>query len=397
MPLQFPPRALPPSGVRIRLTDILAGFQAALQGDKALSLFREEICQNFSVRHAVFVSSGRAALSVLFSALQRLYPDKNEVALPAYTSFSVPSAVVNAGLRVALYDLDESTLSPNPQSLRDCISDKTLCIVFCHLYGYPCDMDAVREIASAKGIPIIDDAAQAMGAKYRGAYVGTLGTAGIFSLSRGKNITTVDGGIIVTDDDRLAETLHKIDLPQPSGTDRMAIYFKAFILSILLHPRVYWFPLRLPFLHIGASVFNPRFERQRLIPFQAGIGQKMLARLAEINRKRAEIAKTLRTRLKEGGHCVHQVDGAEAVYLRLPVYHGTVTIRDKPELGVVKSYPLPLGAIPALQAHLVAPDNSYPVAQMLADTILTLPTHEFVKDSDIDTIREYILHGTQPE
>ena len=397
MPLQFSTRALPPSGVRIRLTDIIAGFQAARQGDKALRFFHDDICQYFGIRHAVFASSGRAALSVLFSALQRLHPDKDEVALPAYTSFSVPSAVVNAGLRVALYDLDGSTLSPNPQSLRDCLSDKTLCIVVCHLYGYPCDMDAVREIASAKGIPIIDDAAQAMGARYKGAYVGTLGTAGIFSLSRGKNITTVDGGIIVTDDDRLAETLHKIDLPQPSGTDRMAIYFKAFILSILIHPRVYWLPLRLPFLHIGASVFNPRFERQRLIPFQAGIGRKMLGRLAVINRKRVGIAETLRTTLKEGGHGVHQIDGAEAVYLRLPVYHGTVAIRDKPNLGVVKSYPLPLGAIPALRSHLVVPDNSYPVAQMLADTILTLPTHEFVKDSDVDAIREHVLNGTQPE
>jgi len=387
------PRSLPPSGVRIRFTDIFVGFQATLQGDGALGCFRDEICQYFGVRHAVFTSSGRAALSVLLSAFHRLYPDKDEVALPAYTSFSVPSAIVNAGLKVSLYDLDGTTLSPNLQSLRDCVIDKTLCIVVCHLYGYPCDMDEVREIASAKGIPVIDDAAQAMGAKYKGGFAGTLGTAGIFSLSRGKNITTVDGGIIVTDDDRLAEELQKINLPQPSGTDSIAIALKAFILSILLHPRVYWFPQWLPFLNIGASVFNPRFERQGLTPFQAEIGRKMLGRLAEINRKRKVIADAFRCTLKEVAHFVEQVDGAEPVYLRLPVLNDTTSKRENLELGVVKSYPLPLNLIPELRPYLVAPEKNYPVAQMLASAIVTLPTHEFVKESDIDATKEHVRYG----
>ncbi|MBU4152325.1 MAG: DegT/DnrJ/EryC1/StrS family aminotransferase, partial [Proteobacteria bacterium] len=338
-------RALPPSGVCIRLTDILAGFQAAMQGEKALLFFRDDICQYFGVRHAFLTSSGRAALSVLLSAFQSLYPDKNEVALPAYTSFSVPSAVVNAGLKVSLYDLDGSTLSPDLQSLGDCITDKTLCIVICHLYGYPCDMDGIKKIAAEKGIPVIDDAAQAMGAMYKGRFAGTLGTAGIYSLSRGKNITAVDGGIIVTDDERLAEVLYKINLPQPSGTDRLSVVLKAFILSFLLHPRIYWFPQLLPFLHIGASVFNPCFEKQGVTSFQAGIGRKMLGRLAEINRKRKVIAGAFCSKLNGVGHFVSQVDGAEPVYLRLPVLNITGMKRENLELGVVKSYPLPLDVI----------------------------------------------------
>lgn len=386
-------RALPPSGVRIRFTDILAGFQAAMQGEKALRFFRDDICQYFGVRHAFFTSSGRAALSVLLSAFQSLYPDKNEVALPAYSSFSVPSAVVNAGLKVSLYDLDGSTLSPDLQSLGDCITDKTLCIVICHLYGYPCDMDGIKKIAAEKGIPVIDDAAQAMGAMYKGRFAGTLGTAGIYSLSRGKNITAVDGGIIITDDERLAEVLYKINLPQPSGTDRLSVVLKAFILSFLLHPRIYWFPQLLPFLNIGASVFNPCFEKQGVTSFQAGIGRKMLGRLAEINRKRKVIADAFCSKFKGFGHFVSQVDGAEPVYLRLPVLNITGMKRENLELGVVKSYPLPLDVIIELQPHLVAPDKRCPAAQILASSIVTLPTHEFVNESDIDSIKEHLLYG----
>lgn len=391
------PRSLPPSGVRIRLADILSGCQAALQRESALHCFQDEICQYFGVHHALLVSSGRAALSVLLSALQMQYPDKSEVALPAYTSFSVPSAVVNAGLRVALYDLDEATLSPNLQSLRDSLSDKTLCIVVCHLFGYPCDMDAIREIASIKGIPVIDDAAQAMGARYKGAYAGTMGTAGIFSLSRGKNITTVDGGIIVTDDDSLAATLQKINLPQPSGTDSIIVCLKAVLLSILLHPRVYWVPQRLPFLHIGASIFNPRFEKQKLTAFQAGLGRKMLGRLTEINRGRKRIADALRSRLEDAGNFVCQVDGAEPVYLRLPVLGDKDVKREKPELGVVRSYPFPLDFVTSLRPYLITLGKGYPVSQMLASSIMTLPTHEFVKDSDINTIGEHLRHGIRAE
>jgi len=391
------PRALPPSGVRIRLADILAGFQAVQQGEMALRLFRDEICQYFGVRHAFFTSSGRAALSVVLSAFHDINPERDEVALPAYTSFSVPSAVVNAGFKVSLYDLDSETLSPHLPSLEACINDKTLCVVACHLYGYPCAMDKITEIAVAKGVPVIDDAAQAMGAKYKGQYAGTHGSAGIFSLSRGKNITSVDGGIIVTDDDVLAEKLHKISLIQPPLTDSMSIVLKAFILSILLHPRVYWVPQRLPFLHIGASVFNPCFGKQRLTPFQAGIGRKMLGRLEEINRKRKATAAALRGRLEGICHFVTQLDGAEPVYLRLPVFIAGAGKEEYPELGVFRSYPLPLGKIPELRQHLAIPEQQQPVAQTLAKVIMTLPTHEFVNESDIDAIREHVRYGNRTE
>jgi len=384
------PRALPPSGVRLRFSDILAGLRAAWQGAGAVRFFEEEIRQYFNVRHVFLASSGRAALSVLLSALKQQYPDKNEVVLPAYTSFSVPSAVVNAGLKVALYDLDAETLSPNLASLRNSLSAQTLCIVVCHLYGYPCDMDAIKAIAAARGIPVIDDAAQAMGAMYKGRQVGTLGTAGLFSLSRGKNITAVDGGIIVTDDDRLAATLTQISLQQPQVTDTLIMLIKAVVLAVLLFPRVYWLPRSLPFLNIGASVFEPDFVIKTLLPFQAGIAREMLKRLSGINRNRQATAKALLDILREKGKKVFlPIVGAQPVYLRLPVLSAGDQPVESPALGVVKSYPAALDEVVELQPHLV-PTGKNPVARNLAEHIVTLPTHEFVTEIDQGKIASFL-------
>ena len=143
-------RYLPPSGVPIRLSDILAGLCATFTGERAVDDFNQEICTRFGVRHALTISSGRAALSLLFQALQTLHPERDEVVLPAYTSFSVPSAVVSAGLKVSLYDLEVPTLSPAMSSLEQALSDRTLCIVVCNLYGYPCNMDVIRTLAASR-------------------------------------------------------------------------------------------------------------------------------------------------------------------------------------------------------------------------------------------------------
>ena len=154
------------------------------------------------------------------------------------------------------------------------------------------------------------------------------------------------------------------------------------------YPMVYWLPQRLPFLHIGASIFSPEFERKRLLPFQAGIGSMMLRRLVEINKRRKAWAKILQERLeKSRGIFIQPVAGAEPVYLRLPVLYGAGAPGERPDLGIVRSYPLPLDEVPGLQPHLVSPLR-YPVAKELAEGILTLPTHEFVTNRDIEAIRE---------
>jgi dTDP-4-amino-4,6-dideoxygalactose transaminase len=380
-------RTLPPSGVPITFFDICAGLVGAIRGSATLERFRADICTYFGVRHCFLLSSGRAALSLLLTALHQANPERNEVVVPAYTSFSVPSAVVNAGLRVALYDLQTQTLSPDLDSLERVLTDRTLCIVVCHLYGYPCDMEAVRALAVRKGIPVVDDAAQAMGATFKGKFVGTLGAAGLFSLSRGKNISTVDGGIIVTDSDGLADLLSRVAL-QPTGfIGSLLLLIKAVLLSLMLRPRLYWLPARLPFLKLGASVYAPDFPLQCFTPFQSGIGRRMLSRLTRITTDRINNAAAVISGCVPARKelFVQPVEGATPVFLRLPVIVSAGPPQPDPVLGIVKSYPAPLNEIEDLQAQLVN-DSGFPGAKFLAEHLLTLPTHEFVTAADIAKI-----------
>lgn len=388
---RFFPRTLPPSGVPITFSDILAGAKAALRGERAIELFRAEIRRYFEVKHCFLASSGRAALGMIFSALHMVNPDRDEVLLPAYTSFSVPSAVVNAGLRVALYDLDPGTMSPDIASLRRGVSDRTLCLVVCHLYGYPCDMDAVLGAAREAGLPVVDDAAQAMGARYKGRQVGTFGSVGLFSLSRGKNINAVDGGIIITDSDELAAALAGIRPGKAGKAEGLLMLIKALALSILLHPRCYWLPQRLPFLNIGASVFDPGFTTSAFDSFRAGIASRMLGRLEAINDGRKRKAGLLLKRLAGCAAVAvpRLVDGAEPVFLRLPVLCKKGRKPARPAWGIVESYPAPLDEIEGLKAHL-ARGERFPAAKKLSETILTLPTNQYVTRGDALRIAEYL-------
>jgi perosamine synthetase len=380
-------RYLAPSGVPIRLSDIAAGLSCSLDGSAAERL-RDEICRYFKVRHCFLVSSGRAGLSMIFQSLHRLRPERDEVVLPAFTSFSVPSAVVGAGLKVALYDLDGATLSPDIGSLRKSITDRTLCIVACHLFGYPCDMEPVLALAAEFGIPVVDDAAQAMGATYRGHLVGTLGYAGLFSLSRGKNISAVDGGIVVTDQSELARELEKLELERVGAGEGLMLAAKSLILSLLLHPLLYGIPARLAFLKIGASFFEPDFPLQRFTSFQAAIGSRMLRRLEGINDARRVKARLFMDKLGSRVRFPRVVPGAQPVYLRLPVLPGASKPRVIPELGIVKSYPAALNKIESARLCVVN-DRPFKVADLLAAGLITLPTHGFVSPHDVSRIAAY--------
>jgi perosamine synthetase len=379
-------RYLPPSAAPISLFDILAGLlscinQASLRG------FKEDICRYFSVRYCYLASSGRAALSMLFRSLHNLKPERDEVLLPAFTSFSVPSAVAHAGLKVSLYDLDRDTLSPDVDSLCGAISDKTLCIVVCHLYGYPCDMSSVLSVAKQSGVPVIDDAAQAMGATYRGRMVGTLGKAGLFSLSRGKNISTVDGGILVTNSPQLAAELERQALAPLRIREHLSLIGKSIVLSLLLHPMLYGIPARISSLKLGASVFEPNFPEHQFTSFQAGIGRRMLRRLKRINSARRQKAKLIANNLASHAKLPQIVAGAEPVFLRLPVYVRDASASVRINLGIVPSYPTSLDEIKSLQPLLIN-RRTFPTAGALAREIVTLPTHQYLNSADINEITQ---------
>ena len=144
----------------------------------------------------------------LLRSLARMKGDaRNEVILPTYTCFSVPSSVAKAGLKIRLCDIDPRTLDYDLQKLSEIDFTNVLGIVTSNLYGIPNDLEQIGRIADAKDIYLIDDCAQCMGGQVGGKFSGTMGIAGLFSLDKGKNITSMDGGILITNSDELASCI----------------------------------------------------------------------------------------------------------------------------------------------------------------------------------------------
>jgi len=170
-------------------------------GHKVYSL-EQEFAALCGARHAVATSSGTGSL--LISLLALGIGPGDEVLVPGFTYVASIGAIVHTRATPVLVEVDES-LTMDPADVRAKITDRTRAIMPVHMLGNPCDMAALRQIADEHGLFIVEDCAQAGGATFRGKRVGTFGEYGVFSLNRYKMMAAGDGGIIVTDDQRLYE------------------------------------------------------------------------------------------------------------------------------------------------------------------------------------------------
>jgi len=158
--------------------------------------------------HAVAVSNGTAAIQLVLKAIG-LKPGE-EVIVPSLTFGSTATAVVHQAGVPVFADIDRELYTLDHTDLERCLTDETAAIMPVHLYGHPAEMDEIRAFADAHDLYVIEDAAQAHGAAYKGQRVGSIGDAGCFSFYATKNITTGEGGIVTTDDDEIAEQLRML-------------------------------------------------------------------------------------------------------------------------------------------------------------------------------------------
>jgi dTDP-4-amino-4,6-dideoxygalactose transaminase len=171
--------------------------------------FERAFADFLGVRHAVGVSSGLDALRLALTALDVL--PRDEVILPANTYIATALAVSAVGARPVLVDCDPHTYLMDPGQIGPAITARTRAIVPVHLTGQAADMDRVWELARAHGLHVVEDAAQAHGATYRGRSCGTLGTLGCFSFYPSKNLGACgDAGMVTTDDARLAKRVRRL-------------------------------------------------------------------------------------------------------------------------------------------------------------------------------------------
>jgi perosamine synthetase len=172
------------------------------------------------VRHALACTNGTAALHLALAAVG--IGPQDEVICPALTYVATANAVRYCGAEPVFVDVDEQTWTLDPDQLAGAVTPRTRAVIAVHLYGRAADLDAICSFAHAHGLIVIEDAAEAHGAEYRGRRVGSIGDVGTFSMYGNKIVTAGEGGVVVTDDDRLAE---RIALLRGQGQDPKRRYW----------------------------------------------------------------------------------------------------------------------------------------------------------------------------
>ena len=176
--------------------------------------FEARFAEFCGTKYALACSNGTVTLHLALKALG-IGPE-DEVIMPTLTYIATANAVMYCGAKPVFVDSEPGTWNIDPDAIAEKITGRTKAIIPVHLYGLPCNMDAIREIAGRYGLAIIEDAAEAHGAKWRGETVGSMGTVGSFSFFGNKIITCGEGGMLTTDDEELYK---KMKLLRSQGVD----------------------------------------------------------------------------------------------------------------------------------------------------------------------------------
>jgi perosamine synthetase len=429
-------RTLPPAAASVGLTGILSGVRGLLRGDVEVERFGDELKQHFGAKHCFLVSSGKAAFTLILWALKELSPDRNEVLIPAFTCYSVPSCVVRARLKIRLCDLNPDGLDFDFAQLSEALStagarqqagvaiaddaanmpdrgpdfsgqpsdssSRLLAVVPTHLFGIPSNVPRLRAMLQDPGVTIVEDAAQAMGETRDGRKLGSLGDVSFFSLARGKAFSTVEGGIILTNRDDIAEVLSRRvgSLPGYGFGELAGLIAKAAALMLFTHPWLFWIPRSMRFLRLGQTLWEAHFPILRMSSFQAGMATNWRERLQSIRDARKANVKRWMEILGETGNrgtCFQALPESLGL-LRFPI-----RVRDDEKrnallhesaskgAGVMSVYPASINRLPQLQGEI--PAQACPVADSCARELVTLPTHDFLTEKDVTVLRQMLARA----
>ena len=325
---------------------------------KYISAFEETFARFCGVKHAVATCNGTVALHLALVALGVAAGD--EILIPTVTYIATANAVRYCGATPVLVDVCPGTLNINPAGITGKIAPRTRGIIPVHLYGHPCEMGPVAEIATRHGLFVLEDAAEAHGAEYLGRKVGGLGDCAAFSFFGNKIVTTGEGGMVTTDDDELAA---KLRVYRGQGMDLK---------------RRYWFPV------VGYNY--------RMTNIQAAMGLAQMETIETAIAERHTLARWYeaalaplsdRILLPTQAVWAKQVHWMYTIFLR----EGGEQQRDDvmrrlDELGI-ETRPVfyPMHVLPPYQEPA-----AYPVADTWAQRGINLPTHQFLNESDVQRI-----------
>jgi len=327
--------------------------------------FERAFAREAGCKHAVACANGTVALHLALAAFGIGRGD--EVILPTFTMVATANAVHYTGATVKLVDSEPLSLNIDPALVENAITKNTKVIIVVHTYGHPAQMHRLLEIANARGLYLIEDAAEAHGAEFMGKRVGSFGLAGTFSFYANKIITTGEGGMVTTNDAEFERVVRRLR-------------------DHAFHPeRHFWHE------HVG---FN-----YRMTNLQAAVGLAQTERIGDIIAARRRLQGWYHDRLRgcRGLRLPQEAAGMRSVYwmygIRVDSSFGCTRHALREELAArgieTRSFFVPMHIQPVYIDQFRG--QQFPVAENLCRSGLYLPTSEALTESDIDWICEQII------
>lgn len=361
-------------------------------------------------RNAVMVPSARFGFYLLLKSLG--VGEGDEVIVPGLTYFAIPAMVPLLGAKPVFADVGLRSHVLDPEAFRAAITPRTKAVVPTHLFGTPCDMDAIRAIAKEHGIEVIEDCAQSTGARSRGQRVGHLGDHAYYTFGLTKNITTLSGAMVTTDNDDVAARI-RAELRDAGPTSRRKLAKEAvtgLAMWAATHPGLYWATVHPAVVlgnKLGDDPIHDRFgeaERRydevpsyyydagRARAVQAAVGLHQLGRIDDLNGARIRNGRYLDNALAHVPDLTtpEYPPGSEPIYMSFVVHHPRRDdlMNELRSRGVdtTVGYMSAFGRHPLFEEYAAECPN----AQRAFDELLHLPVHPNLSESDRDHLVESV-------
>lgn len=378
------------------LRDILKMvFTAKVVEGEYIKLFEKKFAEYIGTKFAIATCAGRNGLDLLLDTLD--LNEKDEILVPAYTLKDLIYLIRAKGLEPKLIDIERDTFNINPDLIEEKITDRTKVILATHIFGLPCNMERILDIAKKHNLKVIEDCAHAAGAEYKNRKVGSLGDAAFFSFETTKPINTFGGGIITTDDQRVASVVRQKIKSYPVGgwgivNKILFTYLEHLIIRSPFYPLLissFMFKSTTKimsnlylFLHNRARVSYSRFTN-----IQALIGLAQLNQLDEKNEKRNRLAYRLTEMLDKSILSQKaEIDTKRIFYMyivRLPIKEG---------IGKVRGEILRKGIDAGIKGEItddcskIISEKDCPIVKQVYNSALQLPMYDQLTERNIDYI-----------
>jgi len=391
---------MPTAGTPYNFAEIARATLGLFESDNVQTNFCQTLKKYFDVENLALVNSGTTALFILLELFKKIRSSekRDEIILPAYTAPVLLLPIRAAGLKAVLVDIDPITFNMDIHKILNAVTSQTLAIMPVHMFGLPMDVAPIVESVAGQNIFIIEDAASSLGSTIGGHQTGSIAPFGFYSLNRGKNVSTLAGGIIVWQDQRYSPIIKELvaELPPVGRIAEFLMWLNFLGLSIAINPLCY--TLLLPFIaKFKYTTLHTHFDSFAYTNMQAALGNLLWKRIDQLTQRRIENGKALMQIFAgKSNYTIPTIlPNSQAAFNQFPIIVHDLNQRQRLQKKLLKVgiettflYEKPLHKFfPELNPFTY---DNFPQATYLAEHLLLIPTHAQIGSAILQKINTVV-------